>query len=332
MNEQMLRDLVDDVRAGRLARRDFIAHMVALGVGVLLLTRGVQPAPTEAYVPLWTRPLIAGDALAFYLGKLVWPVSLGIDYGRTPSVVLHHWWGYMTWLIPLALVAGVWLMRRRAPWLAASAMIFMAALLPVLGFFPFIFQTYSTVADRYLYLAMLGPALGLAFLLSQMGRFVAVWGACAVLLLMLGFQSSVQVVYWSDSVALFDHTLVVNPQSWVSYYNLGHIADTKHDPNLAIEYYQHSIRLNPNRPEAHMNLGTDFSRSGRTAESVTEYQQALRLDPHNPANHLNLGVALLIQGHREACIAEVQEALRLKPGFLLAQKVLTIAQQEQRGK
>ncbi|MBC7666089.1 MAG: peptide ABC transporter substrate-binding protein [Caulobacter sp.] len=36
MNEQMLRDLVDDVRAGRLARRDFIAHMVALGVGVSL--------------------------------------------------------------------------------------------------------------------------------------------------------------------------------------------------------------------------------------------------------------------------------------------------------
>jgi len=36
MNEQMLRDLVDDVRQGRLARRDFIAHMVALGVGVSL--------------------------------------------------------------------------------------------------------------------------------------------------------------------------------------------------------------------------------------------------------------------------------------------------------
>ncbi len=36
MNEQMLRELVDEVRDGRLARRDFVARMVALGVGVSL--------------------------------------------------------------------------------------------------------------------------------------------------------------------------------------------------------------------------------------------------------------------------------------------------------
>ena len=36
MNEQMLRTLVDQVRDGRLARRDFIGRMVALGVGVPL--------------------------------------------------------------------------------------------------------------------------------------------------------------------------------------------------------------------------------------------------------------------------------------------------------
>ena len=32
MNERMLHDLVGRVRDGRLARRDFIARMVALGV------------------------------------------------------------------------------------------------------------------------------------------------------------------------------------------------------------------------------------------------------------------------------------------------------------
>jgi peptide/nickel transport system substrate-binding protein len=36
MNERMLRELVDQVRDGRLARRDFMARMVALGVGVSL--------------------------------------------------------------------------------------------------------------------------------------------------------------------------------------------------------------------------------------------------------------------------------------------------------
>ena len=57
MNEQMLRELVDDVRDGRLARRDFIAHMVALGVGVPLASAMLadvavaQPAVEPPYKP-----------------------------------------------------------------------------------------------------------------------------------------------------------------------------------------------------------------------------------------------------------------------------------------
>src|SRR6185312_9205355 len=57
MNEQMLRELVDDVRDGRLARRDFIAHMVALGVGLPLASAMLadvavaQPAVEPPYKP-----------------------------------------------------------------------------------------------------------------------------------------------------------------------------------------------------------------------------------------------------------------------------------------
>ena len=40
-------------------------------------------------------------------------------------------------------------------------------LLPVLGLIPFDFQHYSTVADRYAYLAMLGPAIALAWGLTR---------------------------------------------------------------------------------------------------------------------------------------------------------------------
>ena len=54
MNEQQLRELVDDVRDGRLERRDFIAHMVALGVGLPLasaMLADVAVAQTAAEVP-----------------------------------------------------------------------------------------------------------------------------------------------------------------------------------------------------------------------------------------------------------------------------------------
>lgn len=56
MNEQMLRDLVDDVRDGRLARRDFITRMVALGVGLplasaMLADIAVAQPPDVPYKP-----------------------------------------------------------------------------------------------------------------------------------------------------------------------------------------------------------------------------------------------------------------------------------------
>ena len=37
--------------------------------------------------PLYARPLVAADALTFYLWKFFLPLRLGIDYGRRPDVV-----------------------------------------------------------------------------------------------------------------------------------------------------------------------------------------------------------------------------------------------------
>ena len=56
MNEQMLHDLVEQVRDGRLARRDFIGRMVALGVGLPLasaMLAGVAVAQGNAAEPAY---------------------------------------------------------------------------------------------------------------------------------------------------------------------------------------------------------------------------------------------------------------------------------------
>ncbi|MDH7570696.1 MAG: hypothetical protein QHJ73_14035, partial [Armatimonadota bacterium] len=152
-----------------------------------LITRSEQSFATPT--PVWARPFIAGDALAFYLGKLAWPVGLCADYGRTPEEVLGHAWGYLTWLAPAVLGVLVWRGRARRPMLLAAAALFSLGLLPVLGFVPFIFQQFSTVADRYAYLALLGPAVALAWWLSTQRRPAAGVATSAVLAA-LGFLSA----------------------------------------------------------------------------------------------------------------------------------------------
>ena len=101
--------------------------------------------------------------VAFYLSKLVVPFWLGPDYGRAPEWVLAQWWHWFTGLVPWGLALWLWSRRTRVPWLVAAVGVFVTGLLPVLGLVPFAFQAYSTVADHYMYSAMLGPALALAW-------------------------------------------------------------------------------------------------------------------------------------------------------------------------
>ena len=42
------------------------------------------------HVPLIDRPIVALDALGFYLIKVVFPIRLVPDYGRTPQWLLEH--------------------------------------------------------------------------------------------------------------------------------------------------------------------------------------------------------------------------------------------------
>jgi protein O-mannosyl-transferase len=73
---------------------------------VVLTTRHVQHPPGPQDIPpIWIRPLIAGDALAFYLGKLVVPVSMCVHYGRTPSSVLESGVAWKTSLVTAAVAA-----------------------------------------------------------------------------------------------------------------------------------------------------------------------------------------------------------------------------------
>src|SRR5262249_33688899 len=139
------------------------AGFVALAVGGAILAAHFQKAPgltTSVSTPL--RPLVALDAIGFYLRKLVLPMNLAGDYGRTPRAVVESGALWTSWIAPIALIAILIMLRRRAPLLLLAACFFVAPLLPVLGLVPFDYQEFSTVADHYLYLSMLSVALAFA--------------------------------------------------------------------------------------------------------------------------------------------------------------------------
>jgi protein O-mannosyl-transferase len=216
---------------------------------ILLIAAHVQALPAIPYVSLAGRVLVAADALAFYLLKLVWPFRLCMDYGRQPAVVLRpcfHGFSIaeITWIAPVGV--GFLIAATRNRLFIAAGAIFALALLPVLGLHPFAFQNFSTVADRYVYVAMLGPALAAAVLLT---RFPGLRLPAVAVIAVLSLLTFVQCGYWRDTESLCRQAMAVNPGNAMAHHNLGIILADRGDVAGAMAQYQAVIAIEPTDPD-----------------------------------------------------------------------------------
>src|SRR5260221_13780528 len=295
-----------------------LAPWAACAAGWSFLTRSAQAAVDVPDIPLASRFVVAGDALGFYLGKLAWPAALAPDYGRRPAWVVEH--GGLA-LVGLAVaVAAVLAVRapRSLPRTAgAGAFLLFAGVAPVLGFVAFDFQRYSTAADHYLYLSMIGPALVLAGLLAGPKRGWAL-GCASVVLLTMAAKSWSQAAVWPDDESLWRHTLTVNARSWVAHDNLGQALESKGRRPEAIEEYTRALEINPRDARTHFNLGTALDELDRTSEAIPHLEEAVRLAPADRMSRENLAIALLRSDRPAEAEPHLRRALELEPRSYLA--------------
>ena len=301
-----------------------LAGWLLVSVAMVLTTHDAQPVkPTDTLIPsLWQRPLVAGDALTFYLWKTILPLHLNFDYGRTPGFVLAHSWVYATAIAPLVVAVLLW--RAPAP-VRTGVVVFAAALLPILGLQPFIYQVYSTVADRYAYIAMLGVALIVAWVVARRPGPLA-WSIGAIVIAALSLMSFYQTSTWRNDIALYEHGIRENPNSWSSYGNLatalaadGKIDAAEADYRRAIALEEARPKPLEPRPEAYNGLGALLSiNRNRPADSLAYFDRAISILPGYPEAHMNRGVALEMLGKNDDAISEFNEAIGERPSFAMA--------------
>jgi Tfp pilus assembly protein PilF len=294
-----------------------VGPWLALTVPVVLIGRLAQPAGGSAGVPLWFRPVVALDAVGFYLGKMAWPLNLAVDYGRSPRWLMDHPWQWVVAIVPLVMGIAVWLMRRRMPMVAAGAAVCGVSLLPVLGLVPFDYQAYSTVADHYLYTAMLGVALAAVGMLSQAAsRFT--WVVAGVLVAALAVRAHVQTYYWHDTQTLFTHTLTVNPDSAPAYRALG-TAELRADRlDAAMSYLSSALALEPSDGLTHALIGDVLLGSDRPHEAVEHYLRAVASRPDSPNYLTRAGIAYRKLGQIDRAREMFDRAVAQRPGYFEA--------------
>ena len=274
----------------------------------------------------------AGDAVWFYLGKLVWPYPLSLIYPRW-QIDPNAPTAYLGLIAALAAGSILWIERNtdRRPWFFAYAY-FLVALLPGLGLFDNSIFRYSLVFDHFQYLASIGP---LALVGAGLVRWVprafpghSAWqGALAAgVVLIIAVISWDRVWAYRDPETLWNDILAKNPGCWAAQNNLANLLFQDGRYDQALVHVKRSLEINPSNAEAECNFGNCLYQKGSTAEAVTHYQRALALEPNSVDAANNLGCALLKLGRVPEAIEQFQRALQINPNFERAQANLAQAQ------
>ena len=313
---------------GRLSwRRDVVPLIpfVILGIAAGLATVWVERSLVGAEGPAFDltpieRGLIAGRALWFYAGKLLWPVNLVFSYPRW-NVSQASWWQYLYPAAAIAIFAFAWSVRHRWRGPLAGGLYFAGTLLPALGFFnvyPFLF---SFVADHFQYLASLGlitlAAAGLVRLLERR----RLWGRPAANAICLAVLSTLAVLTWrqshvyADVESLYRATIDGNPESWMAHNNLAGVLIARGAIDEAVAHVETALALKPDYAEARNNLGLALAARGRTDEALEQYRKALALQPAYAEAHNNLGLLLARRGQFDQAIAHFRRALETDPNL-----------------
>jgi len=324
-------------------------------------------------IPIEQRANSSLVGIATYLHQFVWPAKLAPLYW-------HPYVKPSTGLPPAQIAAAVatlaglsvlaFLLRRRAPWLAAGWLWFIGMLVPVAGIVQVGWQAH---ADRYTYLPMIGITIAIVWSLSAFvdQRRIAqtlMTGAFACVALLLAVTTFNQTGHWRHSRTLWTHALAVQPPNSIALNNLGAAVATAGDVDAATVLYRRAIEINPDAAEAmknlavlHISRGDDptakqllrqalpknpwmieaysnlagiYLREGRPDDALILYRQAVERDPLYADGYYNIATTLGQQGKFSQAAAYFERVLQIRPDDAEAQKGLQqariLAQQPRR--
>ena len=310
-------------KRGRLNRQDVlrttpffvIAGAMSLVAIWFQYHRVIGSAPVRSG-PFWLPMISSGWALWFYLYKALWPVHLIFVYPRW-RIDPSNLWAYVP---TLSLPGGLllcWANRSRwgRPCLFGLGY-FVVMLLPVLGFFKISFLRFSFVSDHWQYFALPGPVvLAAAGVNAGIDRLKIrrAWLKPAIgsaVLLVLGALTSHQSRIYGNLEALWQATLVGNPNCPMAHNDLGNALLHEGRAREAIAHFQKALNAVPDYELAHYNLGCALLESGTLDEAIDHFRQAAIIDPGFVEAHYNWGAALLQDGRIEAAIPHFQKAAR----------------------
>jgi tetratricopeptide (TPR) repeat protein len=308
-------------RARLLEKVPYAAIALAGGAAAALLALDVR---TVGNYPLWARPGVFGHALLFYLAKTLVPANLGPLY-ELPARWQPTDARLVTGLLgSIAITVGLVALRRRWPAGLAVWIGYAVTLAPVGGLA--MQAGPQLVADRYTYLACLGPALlaggavarvFVSQAIAPRGRRLAAGGA-VVAVAALGVLTWQQTAVWRDSVTLWRHATAIDPACAHCQNRLGASLHAAGASAAGLPALERAVALRPDVPDYHADLGQVLTWLGRPDAAVPHLARAADAYADNLELQTHLGAALTRAGRVAEGQRRLDAVLRRQPDHVSA--------------
>ena len=257
-----------------------------------------------------------------YIGKMIWPSHLSIFYPYQEMLPLWKVVGAGLLLISLSVL--VIRVVHKLPYLAVGWFWYLGTLVPVIGLVQVGMQA---MADRFTYIPFIGLFIMISYGVAELSaawrhRRIILSISAGLLFSILMIVTRVQVQYWQNTIVLFQHSLGVSEDNYLSHTILGIALSGQGKTQEAIDHFNEALRIKPDFLGAHYSLGAAFEQEGKDQEAMEQYLEVLRTQPDRPEAHYNLGVLLFRQGKNQEAVDHFKEALRIKPDYTGAHKSL----------
>jgi tetratricopeptide (TPR) repeat protein len=117
----------------------------------------------------------------------------------------------------------------------------------------------------------------------------------------------------AEATKQYQLCLTHDPRQKVCLYDLGLIAQTQGQADVAENYYRVSLTADPDYSPSLFNLALIRAAAGDTAGAIALYQHVIAVDVSNAKAHLNLGVLLKKTGDTAGGDSEIAAGLQLDP-------------------
>lgn len=299
-------------RAARL--REKLPFFVLAALSAVVTFVAQKSGGSMERLPEIPLALRAGNALvsyAAYLVQAVWPTRLGIFYPY-PLDGLPFWKvgaaGAFVW------VATVLAWRARRRWIGFGWLWYLVTLLPVIGL---VQVGRQAMADRYTYLALVGPSILAAW---GAGALTAKWkwsaalrsaAACAAVATCVVLTRA-QVRTWKDDVALFSRACAVTGPNFLAQYALAGALRRAGRVEESIAAYRKGLTIHADFTDQRNEFGELLESQGDLDGAIEQYRASVQIDPSLAEAHELLGGALAKKGLRDEAAEEKALAARIR--------------------